>query len=149
MIIRLLSTQIPKFWELIKFSIIKVFAIPTEDIPAVCNKALAELLADNYQCFFKLSDDGEKVEAIVITTILLDKFTGQRSLSLECLYSFKLQAEWRTFFNFVKDFGRSQGCLDKDNNVIVYGYSHNPRAQNMMLELGFKEVLVTYKYIGG
>jgi hypothetical protein len=149
MIIRLLATQIPKFWDVIKFVIVKIYTIAEEDITVVLNKALAELLADNYQCFLKLNDDGSSVEAVVITHILLDKFTGQKSLSLECLYSFKLQSEWTTFFNFVKDYGRSQGCVDKTGNVIVYGYSGNPRAQDLMDQLGFKELLRTYRYIGG
>lgn len=149
MIIKLLSTQIPKFWDIIKFVIVKIHSISKEDIPIVLNKALAELLADNYQCFLKLDEEGNSVEVVVITQIIVDKFTAVKSLSLECLYSFKLQEDWTKFFTFVKEFGKSQGCIDKEGNIIVYGYSSNPRAQVLMEQLGFIEMLRTYKYVGG
>ncbi len=149
MIIRLRSTQIPKFWDIIKFVIVKIHSIPKEDVTIVLNKALAELEADNYQCFLKLNEEGDSVEVVVITQILVDKFTAAKSLSIECLYSFKLQEEWTTFFNFVKEFGKSQGCVDKNGNITVFGYSSSPRAQAIMEQLGFTELLKTYKYVGG
>jgi hypothetical protein len=148
MIIKVRSTQIPKYWEIIKFAIVKVYSIPAEDILDITNKALAELEADNYQCFFRLSDDGEQVEAIVITSIILNKFTGEKSLSIETLYSFKLQKEWDEFFNFVKEFGRTMGCVNRKGKIVILGYSKNPRAQNIMLDLGFTESFTTYTYIG-
>ena len=148
MIIRVRATQIPKFWEIIKFAIIKVYAIPPEDALVITNKALAELEADNYQCFFKLSDDGEQIEAMEITTIYIDKFTGQKSLELKCLYSFKYQKSWDEFFNFVKEFARSQGCVNKDGKVVITTESSNSRAQEIAESLGFVETFRSYTYIG-
>jgi hypothetical protein len=148
MIIRLRSTQIPQFWEIIKFAVVKVFSVPEEGRTEITNKVLMELEADNYQCFFKINDVENKVDALEITTIRVDKFSGQKSLELKCLYSFKLQTDWTEFFNFGKEFGRSQGCVDKDGRVIVTTETSNTRVRDIVEGLGFTETFRSYTYIG-
>jgi hypothetical protein len=149
MIIRLSLDDIVKHWDKIKFAIVKVFDVSEEDVLSITNIALGELLANNYQCFFKLNDEGSSVEVIVITSIILNKFTGLKSLSIECLYSFKLQKDWTEFFSVVKHYGKENGCINKDGKIVILGCSNNQRVKDIMLGLGFEETLTTFTYVGG
>lgn len=143
--------QIHEYWEqVIKYAIVKVYRIPEDERNSILNMALGELLAGNYQCFFKCSDDLKNIDALEISAINLDKWTGQKSLELVCLYSFRLQqtADWQGLFDLIKRFARKEGCIDKEGKVIITTNSANPRAQEIAQSLGFTETYRHYTYIG-
>ena len=147
MINKLLSNQIPQFWDLIKYAIAKVYNLDEKKAHAIFTQALTELEADNYQCFIKRTDDENKtVISLVITHITTNKWTQLKALNLVCLYSFKYSdmEGWQNFFDFVKEFGIQQGC------VQIVAESNNARVWEITEYLGFDEFSRIFVYtIGG
>jgi len=136
MIIRLLSTQIPQAWELIKFACVKADEVNNGDMPHYFNELLHALLSDKAQCFVKL-DDERKILALLITRIMIDKITGRKSLLIQALYSWKSvdDKEWQDGFNFVKEFAKHEQCKR------ISFESRNPRVWQLTETLGFRENL--------
>ena len=111
MTIKLVSTQITDFWELIKYALNQVERIGDVEADGVYNRLLAMLLSDRGQCFVLYSPD-KAVKAICITSILQDEIRGTKTLHIRCLYAFKSahNDEWAKEFNTLIDFARAEGC---------------------------------------
>lgn len=111
MVIKLLSIQIPQFWDLIKFTVQRVEGIGIDKTEAQFNNLLASLLNDRSQCFVKYSPEGE-VSGLVITEIHEDYITKHRRLRVRCMYSVQITttAEWEEGVNLIKEFARKNNC---------------------------------------
>src|SRR5574343_1264333 len=111
MIIKLLSTQIPVFWEAIKFTVKEADEVDEKDLQPYLNELLHSLLNDTAQCFVRL-DDERRLTALLISRIMADKVTGEKYLFLQCLYSWQKQPDtvWTQETDFVKKFAESVGC---------------------------------------
>lgn len=143
---RVLPNQIPLVWDVIKFVIPKVFPIEQKDLPDVYNKTLAELMSDKAQCFIKRNDETKKIEAMEITAINIDKFSGVKTWELKCLYAFSYNdfEAWKEFFNYGLEYAKAQGCQ------YVTTESSNKRVWEILEMLGFKEISRNFTYkIGG
>ena len=60
MTLRLLSVQVVKFWDLIKYALWQVEKIGSDEELEVYNRLFAALLSDRAQCFI-VFDDSEEV----------------------------------------------------------------------------------------
>ena len=141
MIIRLLSSQIPTFWEAIKFSVVQVREIRERDRQRYLNGLLHDLLSDKAQCFVRLSDKRMLI-GLLITKIIIDKISGEKSLSLQTLYSWRSvdDREWSSDFLFVKEFAKYEEC-----SCILFETEH-PRIRQISEFLGFREKHRVYIY---
>ena len=90
MMIRLLSTQIPEYWEIIKFTIANVDDVDKQNLPAYFNKTLHDLLSDKAQCFFRLDPDTRNIYTVVITRIDEDVISGNKTFVMKSVYSFRV-----------------------------------------------------------
>lgn len=145
MIVKLLATQVPTFWENIKFAVIKADGVGEEDQQQYLNELLHALLNDKAQCWVRL-DDQRNLIALLITRILLDKITIRRYISLQCLYSFEAVANevWDTDFELVVQFALSEQC-----SFISFS-SNNGRIWEVAKRIGFKEKCRTFVFdLGG
>ena len=86
--IKLLATQIPTYWELIKHIVCKVDEISEKDLQPYLNELLHALLNSKAQCFINL-DDKKIVIGVLITRLMIDKITGEKYLFIQNAYSFK------------------------------------------------------------
>ena len=111
MIIKLLSSQIPAFWESIKFTVKEADEVDEKDLQPYLNELLHALLNDTAQCFVRL-DDNRVLTAMLISRILGDKVTGEKYLFLQCLYSWQRQPDevWQQDTDFVRQFAINSGC---------------------------------------
>lgn len=139
MIVRLLPTQIPAFWGAIKYAIVQTDEIEEKDQQRCLNKLLHSLLNDKSQCFVRL-DDERKLLTVVVTKIVIDRITSEKSLQIQSLYSWAVinNKEWQNDFLLVKEFAKHEECQH-----ITFD-SPNPRIWQVGKQLGFREKLRTF-----
>ena len=135
MIIKLLSLQVPQYWEVIKSTATKVEEINGEDLPSYLNWLLQLLLSDKAQCWVRLDED-RTIIALLITQITIDKRTTKKSLHLQCIYSFRHVPfdSWQKDFDLLIQFGKQEGC---DN---ITAASKHEKIWEIMSYLGCKEL---------
>lgn len=136
MTVRLLSIQISKFWELIKYALSQVERFGSDDEAlGVYNRVFASLLNDKSQCFILYNSDQE-VRAVCITEIFEDFITTKRSLNVRCLYAFKVtsDAEWQEGFKLIRQLAKDSKC-----SKITFQTS-NARIKHIGQVIGFKEI---------
>jgi len=133
-VIKLLPDQVPQLWEAIKFASLKADTIEEKDRQLYLNRLLQSLLSSKAQCFVRL-DNERQLMALTITRIMNDEVTGEKSLFINCLYSFKrvLDEQWKEEFEILKRFAEKQGC------VKITTYSSNKRVFEIVSLLGFTE----------
>src|SRR4030065_2714353 len=134
MVIKLLPNQVPKIWDAIKFAAANADRINEKDLPLYLNRLLAALLSEKAQCFLRL-DEGRQLLAVAITRLIQDEITGEKSLFLNCLYSFKRvpAEEWRADQKVLVDFAKRQGCKK------MIAFSNSEKVFKMATAHGFSE----------
>lgn len=136
MTVRLLCTQIPQYWEYIKYALAQVERFGSdEESLGVYNRIFASMLNDKSQCFITY-DSNQELKALCITEIFEDLITSNRNLNIRCLYAFKVTSnkEWREGFDIIK-----QMAVDSKCNKITFQTS-NHRIKSIGNFVGFKEV---------
>ena len=139
MIIRLLSNQVPQLWEAIKFASVQADEVDEKDRPHYLNELLHSLLSNKAQAFVRL-DENRTLLATLITRFAINKVSGEKSLDIQCLYSWKAQPEevWREEFIFITTYAASEGC-----KKITFN-SRNTAIQELSKTVGFKEQTRTF-----
>lgn len=142
MLIKLLSIEIPKYWEIIKFTVKNVDNVEEENLQAYLNNILNDLLSDKAQCFFRIDPQKRLVYTVVITRIEQDKFSSKKSLIMQSVYSFR-PADKQTREkerDFLKEFAKREGC-----SFVIFKSPYKI-AWELGLEMGFKEIHRTFMY---
>ena len=131
MTLKLLSTNVVKFWDLIKYALNQVERIGDTESLGVYNRLFAQLLSDKAQCFISYAESGE-VQAVCITELRFDEVMARKSLHLRCLYAFKPASneEWAEKFQLIKEFAKAEKC-----DLISFETS-NPRIRSISKEIG-------------
>jgi len=144
MIIRLTPSQVPEYWELIKFGISEVESRSEEDLPFYFTHALYELLSGKAQCYFILEDETRIIKALLINRILSNQITGKLTLYTEYLYAFR-RSDPEEYTNIVK-----LGCeFARNNNCEMYEFdSSNPKiweiVEHMRKEIDIDSIARNY-----
>lgn len=135
MIIQLLPSDVPNYWEAIKFACVKADNVSTKDIPAYATLLLNELLCSKAQCFVGIDDTERTLDAIGVTKIKIDSMKGDKLLEVSCLYAWKGQADefWIDAIELVKKFAKQTECKQ------VIARSSNPRVFEIVESVGFRE----------
>ena len=144
MIVRLISVQVPKFWDVIKYALQQTEAIT--EVPTKFNELFAALLNDKAQCFLKYSEGpGGEIQGIMVTELHEDRFTKERSVKIRCLYAYKVlpRGEWEEDFKLIRGLAISEKC------TRVFFDSKNPRVLQVAREVGFKEACTTMEILIG
>jgi len=132
MTVRLLCTQIPQFWEYIKYALSQVerFGSDEESLGAY-NRIFASLLNDKSQCLIMHDENG--IKALMITEILEDIITAKRTLNIRCLYAFTpiSDSKWRDDFHILKELAIGNKC-----SRIIFQTS-NARIEGIAQMVGF------------
>lgn len=145
MIVRLMATQIPVFWETIKFCAVAANEIDKEDLPEYLNGLLQSLLSEKVQCFVRLSDERILI-ALMLTKVTIDKLTKKSNLDIQCLYSYQKvsDTDWTTEYKNVKKFAKSLKC-----DSITFA-TRNEQVMRLGELVGFTEQKRFYEFnLGG
>lgn len=145
MILKLLSIQIPKVWEVLKFAATQADEVDQQELQPYLNELLHALLSDKAQCFVRL-DEKRTLLALMITRIKGNNRTGEKCLYLQCLYSFQFVDDsiWEKDMIFIRQFA------DKEKCSYISFDSRNKKIQEMGKMHGFKEVSRSFSIkIGG
>jgi hypothetical protein len=139
MIIKLLSVQIPKFWDALKFAVTKADEVESKDLQPYLNELLHALLNDKAQCFVALSDE-RTLKGVLITRVMLDKATGEKFLFIQSVYAWeKLSKEaWQGYYDLIISFSTNEKCKYLSLN------SRNPAVWKLVESYSFTERLRTY-----
>lgn len=144
-IYRLLPTQVPRFWEAIKFSCMKADNVMPKDMSAYFNDLLQDLLSDKAQCFVVL-DDKKVLHSIAVTKIMTDKLFRRKDLFIQCLYSVKTMNDesLAKYFSFITQYAVQEGC-----HAISFN-SSNPRIWEIAKTINCSEQYRNFVYpLGG
>jgi len=111
LIIKLLSTQIPQYWETIKFAAITADEINKEDLQPYLIDLLHDLLSDKAQCWIRI-DENRKIVALLITKFKMNKIGTKRSLHFQCIFSYAKVSinSWQEDFNMLIQFAKQENC---------------------------------------
>ncbi len=139
MFIKLLPTDIPRYWDAIKYSCKVADEVDDKDFLPYTNELLHALLSDSAQCFVRLSDD-RMLEGLAITRILFNKQTDERYLYFQSVYSWQYRPEaiWEEDLEFVKRFARQTKCS------YIGAISRVKRMQELLTNVGFEETTRVY-----
>ncbi len=126
-------SQIPKFWNAIKFAALSVDPLEEPAKGIYLNKLLSMLLSGNAQCFVRVEND--QLLAIILTSFKGDETTGNKIFSIGCIYSFQSVdlSRWISDLEQAKIFAKQNNCTK-----IVIG-SKISRAQDLIVKSGFSE----------
>ena len=138
MLIKLLATQIPAFWEIIKYGVLRADHVSTETSAEYLNDLLLSLLNDKRICYVAL-DDNRNVTSLLILQVKINNITNDKYLYMQCLYSYTSTSmeDWQDLFKFIKDFAEAEKC-----NYLSFE-SNNERLIDMAKSVGFKHDFVT------
>jgi len=139
--IKLLSTQIATYWELIKYAALRSMQIEDRYLQGGLIWLLHELLSDKAQCWFRI-DDQRNVIAVVLTQMQIDKSINTKSLHVLALFSYRYVPieEWQRGFDLLKEFGRKEQC----NNIIFS--TNNPKMMEIDKALGCEQTYTSFVY---
>jgi len=133
MIIRILPTQIPIFWEAIKFAQNKVNGTDEQTF----NNLLYKLLNSKTQCFVRL-DDNRQLMCLYLTEIYTNHDSGEKSIALDLIYGFQVMSQevWENNEAAIIKFGKSEKCTK------FYGMikTDNKMMMQIAKRFGFKEL---------
>ena len=139
--IKLLPAQVPVYWELIKYIVVKVDEVDDKDLQPYLNELLHSLLNNKAQCFLEL-DDGRNVVGVCITRFMADKITGEKYLLIQNAYSFQTadNETRKQSFDFLKEFAKKEQCS------YMSFKSGNKRMWELGRLAGFKEKTRVFEF---
>jgi len=134
MFIRLLSRDIPRYWDLIKQAVKQVDEVEASKFPAYTRELLIALMSDKAQAWIRVNEQREIV-LICITRIMYNNQTDEKYLYIQAVYSWKREPEevWQRDMDVVKDFAAKEKC------DYIGCMSRNPRIWDIVKRLGFFE----------
>lgn len=141
MLIQLLSKDIPRYWEVIKFACATVDEVDDAQRPAYLRDLLCALLSEKAQCWVRFDDDKQLI-LIYVTRILYNAQYDEKYLYIQAGYSWKRlgQEAWNGFRDLMMEFAKREGC------AYIGHMSRNPRIWELALGAGFKESTRIFAY---
>jgi hypothetical protein len=140
MVVQLLTTQIPLFWEAIKTAVVKADEVPEKETSGYLVEMLLDLLSSKTQCFVR-QDEAFNIQSILVSRMLVNRVTGKATAEIQCLYSFvEIKTErWVNEFDVVKKYYTGLGCQS------IEFLSKNPRVWQLAKQIGFAEAARKYR----
>lgn len=133
MLLRLMTSEISKYWPIIEASVKKTVMKDRPETEDKLNKVLRALLMGKLACwFFK---DESRVEAVILTTIITDEFVQERSLLLYSVFTKNNDAKkWILTFDTLRKY-----AIDRKCDKMVF-YTSREKIVSLSKLLGFNSV---------
>lgn len=120
MINQLLPDQISAFWDIIKYAIEQSLPPFVTSHSDNMNRVLSSLLSGKTSCWvsYEKSEEGSKLNGVILTKILYDDTTHTKNLLLYSVYGYsKIDPKfWMEGFAFMSKHAIAQGC----DRLIAY-----------------------------
>ena len=130
MLIQLMSSEIPKYWPAIEASIKKTITKEVIDTQEKSNGILRALLLSRLSCW--LFRDEDKIEAILLTTIMVDEFLQKRNLLLYSVFTKNNDAhKWILTMETLTKYAKDRKC-----EKIIF-YTKREKIISLAKHLGF------------
>jgi hypothetical protein len=139
-IVRLLSSQIPSYWEHIKYASVTANGMQDSAVKEeYCRNLLCNLLSGKYSCWVGTDDSREFIKAVAITKIYKDAGDIHHML-IDAVYVYDATSDTEKFrfIGNVKEFAEEIGC----KNVMFN--TGNPSIIKAAGRLGFNEAYRVY-----
>ena len=139
MIIKLTPSQVPTYWEIIKYSLVHGDLVKDDNRQVVLNETLHALLNEKAQCFFRLAED-RQVIAAMLTRLQISKASDEKYLFIQCIFSFRKvkNMEWQEDWNYLNQFAINEECK------YIKAESANPEIFKILNSIAFKESFRTF-----
>lgn len=140
MLIKLQATQIPAYWEIIKFAAVTVNNVEEKNLERYLIKLLVDLLNGKLQCLVSTNDNRD-IYKIMLIGIAFDEILEEKVMIIEMAYGFKKlslevwKEEARQVFQYAKNCGCKSLTVTTSNNLIT----------DIALKLGLVEISKNYK----
>ena len=130
---RALATQIPLFWEVIKFAENEVNGTDEKTF----NNLLYKLLNSKTQCFVRLNED-RQLMCLFLTEIYTNPDTQEKGIALNLVYGFRAMSreQWNENGNYIVKFGKANACT-KFYGMVIAG---NKMMMRIAKTYGFQEL---------
>lgn len=131
MLTKLPPIHIPKYWELIKMSVINADGIPSFDAAVYSKELLIKLLCRKYICIIMHKDNN--IQALCIFEIKEINNTKKRVLQMHSLYAIQRvpDDDWVEAMDQIKKFADVEGC------ERIYGFTKNKRVKELLELTGY------------
>jgi hypothetical protein len=128
---KLVPDQLEQLWDSIRYGLISSLAKTSEEI---LQNILCQLLKGEMQCWC-FYDDDKKIYGYIVTSIITDSNTKDKSLLIYSLFLYKrITADiWKKGITSLNDFAKENGCN------MIEAWSINDNAISIAFKLGFKE----------
>lgn len=132
---RVLPSQIPVFWEVIKLAQRKVNRAKAETF----NHLLYKLLNSKAQCFRRLNEKKELM-CIYLTEIYIEENTGTKIISVDAAYGMEAMTDemWQENTEHIVKFGKSAGCTKMYGLIDI----RNKRMLEVCKKVGMQSVSI-------
>lgn len=134
MVIKLLSVQIPTFFEAIKTAVISADEVDEKDQQPYFNELLHALLNDKAQCFIAL-DEERILKGLLITRVMTDKILDETYLSLGSIYAWAKLSDT----NYKEAYDLLMRFAEKEHCKYIQGRSRHDHVKGIAKSLGFTE----------
>lgn len=146
MFIKLMPDQVTLFWDSIKHGMIESYKIPKEFQQDFAIKELKNLLSGLSQCWigFQIDKEGNKKLDLIMTSKIIDnKFYGVKVLFVDSLYGFRLITDEiaSEVYGVLEKFAMANNCH------IISAESPNKRVEELMLNQGFEKQRTSYRKV--
>ncbi len=124
MLTRVLPIQVPRYWELIKYSLQQTEKVGIDATQAQFNDVFADLLSSKCQCFIK--SDGSIAQAVLLLHVKHNQITNSDSIHIRSLYVFSTlsPADWEVEFKFLNTLAKDLKCkritFDTANSKLIH-----------------------------
>lgn len=140
MLIQIPCTQIPQFWEIIKFSALSSDNVKEEFVNSYCLTLLQDLLSGKKLCFIAKNDS--KVTLVVIMSFYNDRLTDSLGMNVDNIYAFAVHNadEWKAVVSDAINVAVKAECK------IITAESSNRRVGEILKESGVNLISTKYTY---
>ena len=133
MLTKLMPDQISKFWPIIKYAIEQSLPPTVGEHPDKMNRILSSTLSGTTEVW-AMYEKGNKIklEAIILTRLVLDDASGTRSLLLYCLYGYEEVSDdkWGDGLSILFKYAKANKCSK------IVAYSSIPHIINLANKFG-------------
>ncbi len=128
--IRIVSTQIPKFWEVIKYAALNSAQVYEEYQTTYCVNLLIDLLSGKKECF--IVKENSNIAVVLLLSFYIDRYIDKPGIIIDNIYSFTKNARRffpeieRDLFKLAEVTNSKVAVIETANAAIIESISNLP-----------------------
>lgn len=139
MIIKLIPSQIPAYWDIIKHAALNADAVPEKAMGGYCINLLLDLLSSKAICLVSANNE-KAIQRILIVGFEQDGLFGTKTMVFRVLYGFDSGTEQ----DWIEDSSKVYEWAVYENCDLIKAFSKSERVFDLAKTYGFKKAGETY-----